>query len=162
MLCAAALSAQRLTPPPVNFKPQLQPPATAASAPSNAPPASKPAPPKAAAAPQANQIPGQQFTPMKPAAPVYSPERAAHDLQVGDFYFRRQDYHGALSRYQGALSHQPDLPAALWGCARAAYRLHDNPLAETYLRRYLAVAPAGREAKNARKLLARLDPRSDR
>lgn len=162
MLCAAALSAQRLTPPPVNFKPQLQPPATAAPASPNAPPASKPAPAKPAAGGQANQIPGQQFTPMQPAAPVYSPARAAHDLQVGDFYFRRQDYHGALSRYQGALSHQPDLPAALWGCARAAYRLHDNPLAETYLRRYLAVAPAGREAKNARKLLARLDPRSDR
>src|SRR5580704_582633 len=33
----------------------------------------------------------------------WNPHQAAKDVEVGDFYFKRKNYHAALARYQDAL-----------------------------------------------------------
>src|SRR5690348_7306683 len=44
-----------------------------------------------------------------PATAAAAPDAllAAHDLEVGTFYFHRGDYVGALARYQDAIQNQP-------------------------------------------------------
>lgn len=160
---AGGAQAQRISAPPASFSPGLKilAPATASAAVagSGVAKSAQPAPVQnpAGQANQANKIPGQQFTPTLAASSQHSAVRAAHDVAVGDFYFRRQDYAGALSRYQGALRHQPDFPAALWGCGRAEYRLGMYTAAAEYLHRYLAAAPRGHNVKAAQKLLRKME-----
>lgn len=163
-LALALLCAQRLSQPtapqpqtPVPVGPSSAGSAAARSAPA-ASPSAKRTPPlvSAPAARNANQIPGQQFTPAAATSDAYSPERARQDVEVGDFYYRRGDYAGALSRYQGALRHDPGWSDPLFACAKAESKLGDLDAATSYLRRYLTAAPRGRYTGDAAKLLRRL------
>ena len=38
----------------------------------------------------------------------WDPHKAAKDIEVGDFYFRRRNYRAALDRYREALVYKPD------------------------------------------------------
>lgn len=154
---ASAAPSQRLNPAPAPAKPELNAPASG-HLPAKGAVSTSAKPTPASTASRANQIPGQQFTPAAASAPdLYSPAQAAHDVEVGDFYYRRGDYVGALSRYQGALRHQPNLGDALYGSGRAEYRLGHPEAASRYLRHYLEQLPSGPRAKPARKLLAKVE-----
>ena len=38
----------------------------------------------------------------------WDPHKAAKDVEVGDFYFKRKNYHAALERYKEALIYKPN------------------------------------------------------
>jgi tetratricopeptide (TPR) repeat protein len=86
----------------------------------------------------------------------WDPHKAAKDIEVGDFYFKRKNYRAALARYQDAL---------LWkdNDAEANFRLGqcfekvDNPTeAAAHYETYLKILPHGPYASLAQKALERL------
>lgn len=54
---------------------------------------------------------------------------AAHNVEVGDYFFEQKNYRAALSRYQEALEEKPDDPAIHVRLGRASEKLNDLPQA---------------------------------
>src|SRR5207245_3579253 len=48
----------------------------------------------------------------------WDPHRAAKDVEVGDFYFKRKNYHAAESRYREALIYKSNDAMATFGLAQ--------------------------------------------
>ena len=49
----------------------------------------------------------------------YVPPSAKESVEIGDFYFRRKKYSGALSRYEEAARDDPDYAPAYFGMGKA-------------------------------------------
>jgi hypothetical protein len=86
----------------------------------------------------------------------WNPHQADKDVEVGDFYFKKENYRAAESRYQEALRYQ-------WNHAEATYKLGvvneklEKPEdARKYYSTYLNILPHGPEAEKAKKALDRL------
>ncbi len=86
----------------------------------------------------------------------WNPHQADKDVEVGDFYFKKENYRAAESRYQEALRYQ-------WNHAEATYKLGvvdeklDKPQdARKYYSTYLNILPKGPESEKAKKALDRL------
>ena len=91
---------------------------------------------------------------------VWNPHKAQKDIEVGEFYFKRKNYHAAEERYREALLYKP-------GDAIATYRLaevldaqgHTAEAVENY-EQYLKIPSNGRFAPEAKKALARLEAKT--
>jgi hypothetical protein len=85
-------------------------------------------------------------------------EREAEDLDVAHFYTQTGDLKGAYLRTQDAVKIAPDDPDAHFALAQTALKLnkHDEAVAEYAA--CLKLDPDDKEAKEARKELARLKP----
>jgi hypothetical protein len=86
----------------------------------------------------------------------WNPHAADKNVEIGDFYYKKSNYHAAESRYQEALRYQ-------WNHAEATYKLGvvdeklDKPEeARKYYSTYLKILPSGPEAEKAHKALDRL------
>jgi Flp pilus assembly protein TadD len=87
---------------------------------------------------------------------TWDPHKAAKDVEVGDFYFKRKNYRAAEDRYREALRYKDNDAVAtirlavcleklgVWDDARAEY--------ESYLR----ILPHGPQASEAQKAIDRL------
>ena len=53
--------------------------------------------------------------------------QAAHDVDVGDYYFEDKDYRGALMRYKDALEEKPDDAAIRVRLGRVLEKLNQIP-----------------------------------
>ena len=86
----------------------------------------------------------------------WDPHKAAKDVEVGDFYFKRKDYVGAESRYREALYYKDNDAIATYHLALCLEKMgrFDGALAE--FQSYLRILPHGPEAEGARKAIARL------
>lgn len=86
----------------------------------------------------------------------WDPHKAAKDVEVGDFYFKRKDYIGAESRYREALYYKDNDAIATYHLALCLEKMgrFDDALAE--FQSYLRILPHGPEAEGARKAIARL------
>lgn len=148
-LIPVALQAQRTAAPPLplpqNGAEQAPPSATPP------PVAPAPAPPTT---PNPEDIPGQQLRPAPPPAPpTYDPAAAKHDLDVGNFYYNRGDYVGALARFQDAVAHDKGLTAALYRAGETELKLRQIQPARSYWQQYLDADPTGHYANDARREL---------
>jgi tetratricopeptide (TPR) repeat protein len=86
----------------------------------------------------------------------WDPHKAAKDVEVGDFYFKRKNYHAAEDRYREALLYKDNDAVAtirlaeclekqgIWDDARAEYES------------YLKILPHGAQASEAKKAIDRL------
>ncbi len=80
----------------------------------------------------------------------YVPPAASKSVEIGDFYFRRKKYRGALSRYQEAIHTDPDYAPAYLGLGRAYEKMRlDQKALEAY-HRYLDALPSTKEAEEAK------------
>jgi tetratricopeptide (TPR) repeat protein len=86
----------------------------------------------------------------------WDPHRAAKDIEVGDYYFRRKNYQAALSRYEEALEFKPNDAIATFRMAEAEEKLQQLDDARQHYADYLRILPKGPLAEDARKALARL------
>lgn len=86
----------------------------------------------------------------------WDPHRAAKDVEVGDFYFKRKNYRAALERYRDALLYKPDDALASFGLAQAEEKLGKPDDAREHYEAYLKILPDGPLAPEARKGLDRL------
>jgi tetratricopeptide (TPR) repeat protein len=87
----------------------------------------------------------------------YDPHHADKDVEIGDFYFKRDNYNAAESRYAEALEYMPNHAAATYKLAEAQEKLGKSAQARENYEKYLKILPRGELAAQAKAALARLD-----
>src|ERR1700732_4482351 len=86
----------------------------------------------------------------------WNPHKAAKDVEVGDFYFKRKNYRAAADRYREALMYKDNDAVATIRLAVCLEKLGivDDALAE--YQSYLRILPHGPQASEAEKAINRL------
>ncbi len=90
----------------------------------------------------------------------YVPPSAKQSVEIGDFYFRRKDYRGALSRYEEAAKDDPYYAPAYIGLGKVYEKTGKRHEALAAYRKYLDVLPSQKqadEAKGVHKAISRLE-----
>jgi tetratricopeptide (TPR) repeat protein len=90
-----------------------------------------------------------EFTP-------YNPMKAMKDVEVGDFYFKKENYGAAISRYREALEYKPHDAEATFKLAEALAKTDDTAGAKENYEAYLKILPNGPHANKAREALNKL------
>ena len=86
----------------------------------------------------------------------WDPHKAVKDIEVGDYYFKRRNYKGALERYKDALVYKPNDAVANFRLAECEEKLGNSSDAVQHYADYLKILPNGPFAADARKALERL------
>lgn len=93
----------------------------------------------------------------------YNPHKAEKDVEVGDFYFKQQNYKGAESRYAEALEYKPNDAEATYKLALAKEKLGEKEDAIASYQSYLKILPEGPHASEAQKAIEKLtNPAADK
>ena len=87
---------------------------------------------------------------------AWDPHKAAKDVEVGDFYYKRKNYRAALERYKEALVYKPNDALATYRLAECQDRTGNGSEAITRYQDYLKILPHGPFAVDAQKALERL------
>jgi tetratricopeptide (TPR) repeat protein len=170
MLCSPALMAQPQQPPgqsdgPLTENPQYNKKAKAAPSPANnAPPRSDDesssiqtridlSPPKGDLLAHPN---GGHVAEDALGVHEWNPMRAIKDVEVGDFYYKAENYRAALSRYREALLYKPRDAVATFKLAQTLERTKDFDEARSRYEEYLAILKDGPSAGEAKKAIERL------
>jgi tetratricopeptide (TPR) repeat protein len=90
----------------------------------------------------------------------WDPHKAAKDIEVGDYYFKRKNYRGALERYRDALVYKPNDAVANFRLAECEEKIGNSPDATQHYEAYLKILPEGPFAADAQKALERLKSKS--
>lgn len=86
----------------------------------------------------------------------WDPHKAAKDIEVGDFYFKKKNYRAALERYKDALAYKPNDAVAQYRLAECLDKTGNASDAITHYEEYLKILPHGPFAVDAQKALERL------
>lgn len=86
----------------------------------------------------------------------WDPHKAAKDIEVGDYYFKRKNYKGAVERYKDALIYKPNDAVANFRLAECNEKMGNPADATQHYEAYLKILPSGPFAADARKALDRL------
>jgi tetratricopeptide (TPR) repeat protein len=86
----------------------------------------------------------------------WNPHKAAKDVEVGDFYFKRKNYRAAEDRYREALFYKDNDAIATFRLAVCLERMDQPDDARKEYESYLKILPHGRQAEEARKAIDRL------
>lgn len=86
----------------------------------------------------------------------WDPHKAAKDIEVGDFYFRRKNYIAAESRYREALYYKKNDATASFKLAVCLEKMGRPDEAVAEFESYLKILPFGPEAPEAKKAIERL------
>lgn len=86
----------------------------------------------------------------------WNPHKAAKDIEVGDFYFKRKNYAAAESRYREALYYKDNDAMATFRLAICLEKLERPDDAVQEYESYLRILPYGPEAGNAKKAIERI------
>jgi len=87
----------------------------------------------------------------------WDPHKAAKDIEVGDYYFKRKNYGGAESRYREALLYKANDADATYKLAVCLEKMQRADEAIAEYQTYLKILPSGGEAANAKKAIERLN-----
>jgi tetratricopeptide (TPR) repeat protein len=86
----------------------------------------------------------------------WDPHKAAKDVEVGDFYFRRKNYKAAEDRYREALLYKGNDAIATFRLAVCLDKMDRPEEAQQEYEAYLKVLPHGPEAEKAQKAIEHL------
>jgi len=86
----------------------------------------------------------------------WDPHKAAKDVEVGDYYFKRKNYVGAESRYREALYYKDNDAIATYRLAICLEKMGRPAEAIAEFESYLRILPHGPQAEDARKAIDRL------
>jgi tetratricopeptide (TPR) repeat protein len=86
----------------------------------------------------------------------WNPHKAAKDVEVGDFYFKRKNYHAAEDRYREALFYKDNDAVATFRLAVCLEKLDQPDEARKEYESYLRILPHGPQSEDARKAIDRL------
>jgi tetratricopeptide (TPR) repeat protein len=86
----------------------------------------------------------------------WNPHKAAKDIEVGDFYFKRKNYRGAEDRYREALIYKANDAVATFRLAVCLEKMDQPDEARKEYESYLKILPHGPQAEAARKAIDRL------
>jgi tetratricopeptide (TPR) repeat protein len=87
---------------------------------------------------------------------AWDPHKAAKDVEVGDFYFKKKNYRAALGRYKEALVYKPNDAVANFRLAECQEKMGNPAEALTQYQEYLKILPHGPLSADAQKALERL------
>jgi tetratricopeptide (TPR) repeat protein len=86
----------------------------------------------------------------------WNPHKAAKDLEVGDFYFKRKNYRAAEDRYREALFYKDNDAMATFRLAVCLEKMDQPDEARKEYESYLKILPHGPQAEEAHKAIDRL------
>jgi tetratricopeptide (TPR) repeat protein len=86
----------------------------------------------------------------------WDPHKAMKAVEVGDFYFKRENYTAAISRYREALEFKPHDAEATYKLATALEKSGDLKGAAQNYQEYLKILPKGPYAEKSEKGIERL------
>lgn len=86
----------------------------------------------------------------------WNPHKAAKDIEVGDFYFKRKNYRAAEDRYREALFYKENDATATFRLAVCLEKMDQPEEASREYESYLKILPHGSEAEKAEKAILRL------
>jgi len=86
----------------------------------------------------------------------WDPHKAAKDVEVGDFYFKRKNYRAAEDRYREALLYKDNDAIATYRLAVCLEKMDRPEDARAEYESYLRILPYGPEAADAKKAIERL------
>ncbi len=87
---------------------------------------------------------------------TWDPHKAAKSVEVGDFYFKRKNYHAAEERYREALRYKDNDAIATIRLAVCLEKLGILDDARAEYESYLKILPHGPQAAEAQKAIDRL------
>lgn len=90
----------------------------------------------------------------------WDPHKAAKDVEVGDFYFKRQNYRAAESRYREALYYKDNDALATYRLAVCLDKMKRPDEAVQEYESYLRILPHGPESEPAKKAIDRIKAES--
>jgi tetratricopeptide (TPR) repeat protein len=90
-----------------------------------------------------------EFTP-------YNPMKAMKSVEVGDWYYKQENYKAAISRYREALDFKPHDAEATFKLADVLNKTGDVAGATENYEEYLKLLPDGPHAKKAKEALEKL------
>src|SRR5580698_11518931 len=90
-----------------------------------------------------------EFTP-------YNPMKALKDVEVGDYYYKQENYKAAISRYREALEVKPHDAEATYKLAQVLNKAGDTAGARENYEAYLKILPKGPYAQKAREAISKL------
>jgi tetratricopeptide (TPR) repeat protein len=93
---------------------------------------------------------------------TWDPHKAAKDVEVGDFYFRRKNYRAAEDRYREALRYKDNDAVATIRLAVCLEKLGILDDARAEYESYLKILPHGPQAPEAQKAIDRLKAQTSR
>src|SRR6266568_5853629 len=91
----------------------------------------------------------------------WDPHRAAKNVEVGDFYFKRKNYHAALDRYREALLYKDNDAIANYRMAQCLEKLNQPEEARVHYQEYLKILPHGEFSADSQKHLDQLNSAKD-
>lgn len=100
------------------------------------------------------QEPPEEDESLKPKEYTFNPLEAEKDLRVGNFYFKKGNYKGALNRFREATRWNPNFAEAYLRLGDSEEKLKDTKAAREAYAKYLELAPDGKEAGSIKKRLA--------
>jgi tetratricopeptide (TPR) repeat protein len=86
----------------------------------------------------------------------WDPHKAAKNVEVGDFYFKRKNYRAAEDRYREALLYKNNDAVATFRLAVCLEKLDQPDQASKEYESYLKILPHGPQADEAQKAIERL------
>lgn len=125
------------------------------------PPRSEPMPaprgPEDSSSRDTNPLPGPE-EPDDTVTDLHSwdPQKALKNVEIGDYYFKRQNYRAAISRYCEALTYKPNDAVATFRIAEVLDKFGDLVGARSYYQAYLKILPGGAFAGQSKKALDRI------
>jgi tetratricopeptide (TPR) repeat protein len=87
----------------------------------------------------------------------WDPHKAAKDIEVGDFYFKKKNYRAALERYKDALVYKPNDALAQFRLAECFDKTGNSSEAVAHYQEYLKILPHGPLAADAERALEKLN-----
>lgn len=100
------------------------------------------------------QQPPEEDESIAPKEYSFNPLEAEHDLQIGNYYFKKGNYKAALGRFREATLWNPTNAEAFLRLGNSEEKLRDKPAALQAYAKYLELAPDGKEAEFVKKKLA--------
>jgi tetratricopeptide (TPR) repeat protein len=92
----------------------------------------------------------------------WDPHKAEKDIEVGDFYLKRKNYHAAEDRYREALLYKPNDAIATFRLAQTLEKRGEVDEARVNYEGYLKILPEGPLASDAHKALERLQKKESK
>ena len=86
----------------------------------------------------------------------WDPHKAAKNVEVGDFYFKRKNYRAAEDRYREALLYKNNDAVATFRLAVCLEKLDQPDQASKEYESYLKILPHGPQADEAQKAIERM------
>src|SRR5579862_6271316 len=86
----------------------------------------------------------------------WDPHRAAKDIEVGDFYFKRKNYRAAEDRYREALYYKDNDALATYHLAVCLDKMNRPDEAIEQYEKYLKILPHGPQEEEVKKAIERL------